>query len=172
MIKKLSSLALALVMCLSLCVPAFAASRVVPATEPIHITTDDELIQSMQALGLSDTEIGYILQLEHTRVASPSGNPSLWGFPSNPKVGDVHYETIDVHFTTVGVTTAGILAALIGGGVAAGVAMAIANGVLNEVLEDADATGVWVKIKYIYGTTNDGVPGWIYGPATYGLLYD
>lgn len=69
-------------------------------------------------------------------------------------------------------TTAGILAALIGGGVAAGAAMAIANGDLNEVLEDADAVGVWVKTKYIYGTTNDGVPGWIYGPATYGLLYD
>lgn len=75
MIKKLTSLALALVMRLTLCVPAFAAFRVVPATEPIQNTTDDELIRFMHALGLSDTEIGYILQLEHTRVASPSGVP-------------------------------------------------------------------------------------------------
>lgn len=175
MSKKLLSLALALVMSLSLCVPAFAMENhhqnEISFTSSENVS-DEELIEKMQDMHLSQEQISYIMQLEYNR-RSQTNRPNITTRSlSSPEIGDVNYETYRIHFSTMEITLFGILGALVGGGVGAGIALTLANAIFNEKSENMDKTGVEITVKYIYGYTNDGVLGWITGPATYTWITD
>lgn len=135
--------------------------------------SDEQLIQQMHTMGFSQAEIDAILSLEHERVEA---NKELnvanarRSFPSNPKEGDWHYETISIHLSTISMTTFGVIGALIKGGVGAGIAITIAGAIVNEWKEDSGYEILEVTISYRYGTTNDGVLGWTPGPVEWRLI--
>jgi len=139
-------------------------------TNPTIDTYETELIQQMNVLGFSQEEVNTILQLEEERLQKLSSGITPYGFPSNPKEGDWHYETFDIHLSTISVTVSGIAGALIAKGVGATLAIIAANAIMNEIIEDSGYEAIKVTMSYRYGMTNDGVPGWSYGPVTWELI--
>lgn len=189
-IKKLMSIVLVCVLLATNSIPCFAAERSISYNVPLsNISsisksakgtvdyvemTDIELINMMQDLGFTQLEIDTILQLEHERISSENNiniSSSVRAFPSNPKEGDWYYPpAFDIHFTTANSTVSGLAAALITENIPAGVAVALASAIINEYMADSSYKAVLIQQSFLYGITNDGVLGWIYGPVNWTLI--
>lgn len=132
----------------------------------------------MEALGFSQDDMEMILQLERERIQKGDrvmgyGRPNRMGraaFPSNPKEGDWHYNTFDIHLSTIEITAAGIAGALVRGGVGAAIAVVAANAMLNELIADSGYTAIKVTMRFRCGITHHGCPVWRCGPVTWKLV--
>lgn len=168
--KSLCALLMVVSLFISLSTPCFAVANNVVATNPAIASSEAELIQQMRALGFERNEINAILQLEEERIQKMSSRFTTYVFPSNPEEGNEHYETFDIHLSTINLTVAGIAGALIKGGVGAAIALVLAQAIMNEITEDSNYEAIRVTICYRHGITNDGYPGWNYGPITWELI--
>ena len=133
---------------------------------------DNQLIQMMRDMGLTDEEMSYIMKLEYERrEKSTSGQISTMAFPKNPYIGQRHTERYSLHWSTITMTISGVAGALIKGGVGAGLALVLAGAIMNEYEERLDSKGVTITVQYVYGETNDGLLGWNVGPTDYVYFY-
>lgn len=138
----------------------------------LSANSQDIVLQAMKDLGLTETEISEILALEKANLSSPLG--VMRRFPPNPKVGDTYTHSFRVSKGTIiqgGGTVAKIIATLVAHGTPAPIAIPIATFISSLLADNVAFAGVKITIKYVYGTTNDGVLGWNVGPTSWELYY-
>lgn len=131
---------------------------------------EENLCALMDMYGFTAEEQAMLLQIERERM-SVGNSASLYSFPSNPEIGDVHKETYKIGINTLiagGATAASIAAKLMGIlGVPLSSAIAIASAIATDYANDHNINGVIVTVSYTYGPTNDGPLGWTPGYTSY-----
>lgn len=188
MSKKLLSLALTLVMSLSLCVPAFAAPKNTTsksakdcATTPVYVTNfkPEEIRAQLLALGCTENQIEYLFALEKRVQATPTRGVSNLlssgniGFPSNPKEGDQYTKTYRISkdaLLAAKQTEVGICEALIAGDVPLGVAVAICGGVWTYLISHKNFSYLVIQTTYVYGETDEGTLDWNTGYTSFSFI--
>lgn len=136
--------------------------------------SDSQFIKMMEDMGYTDEEVSYILELEQERRENSTTKAiSLSAFPTNPYVGQKYtQEYSTIYWSTLGtVSAASIAAALVKAGVVGVIATIIAAGLINQWVENKTSRGFIMSIQYVYGETNDGVPGWNMGMWSSKLVY-
>ena len=124
------------------------------------------LRELMDVYGLTKKDQDEVLKLEKARIMSSSIVP--YGFPTNPNEGDVYESEIRIPIDSIGGGRTDIVKTLIKHGVCAAVAVYIAGEIEAHQSELYNVRGVYIRIRYTYGITNDGVLGWTPGWTTWG----
>lgn len=128
----------------------------------------------MRNLGVSESEIKYLLKLEkererNFRLPATTGKITLMArFPSNPSIGDRYTTQIKVGVATTSLS----LQALVVKFVSKGIPLAAAIGVAEAIISDyTDIKGVVFTVDYIYGYDNDNQLNWVYSKVDWDFYY-
>lgn len=130
--------------------------------------TDKEIIQKMKDLGVTNSEISYIMQLEKKnrealRQQENSVRITAAKFPSNPKIGQKVKQVYKIGVATGSFTVGSVIGWLVGGGVPVTLAVGMASAILADLAADHDIKGIKITAEYVYGYTNDGELDWVQG---------
>lgn len=186
--KKIMSLALALVMCFTLSVPAFAATR---SSSTISISINSEQLKQeaeridkmadsdlkvyfISTYDMSEADADSLVALRHTQVPHSQAphsqlvRSSSTSFPSNPYDGQRYtasYAKISLPAVVTVTAVAGNIMEYCG--VPYGWAVSAASTIVGHISDLTGVTWIQISITYVYGPNNDGYRMWNYGPWTY-----
>jgi len=136
--------------------------------------TTEQITSRLRNLGVSESEIKYLLKLEkererNFRLPATTGKITLMArFPSNPSIGDRYTTQIKVGVATTSLS----LQALVVKFVSKGIPLAAAIGVAEAIISDyTDIKGVVFTVDYIYGYDNDNQLNWVYSKVDWDFYY-
>lgn len=121
----------------------------------------------LRSYGLSDADILHLIEVERQSLTQNAHGVTFF---RRPRVGEQKKRTLYISTSTL--LTAGssaLEAILAANGVPLGVAAYLFPVLMGVIGDNTSVKGVYITVTYVYGETNDGVPGWNVGPVTWRL---
>lgn len=158
-------------MILNLCAfSAFAFDR----EESVDLSKyNQSTVREIKELGVftdEDTQLLMEYDIAHSNIA-----PARVTLPSNPKDGDVVYDTFRISkstFVAGGSGAVGIALAIAKmGNVPVAVCTAVAAVIFNLMADNTDFEAIEITVKWRYGLTDDLTMGWTSTISNYQIIY-